>query len=289
MMPATSATGLFGWAGSGIAPPGAPCALGAASDHGNGISRGAGRAPAAIRAAAASLGATDVVGMDWGDLARRGDEEGTAYVERLAEAVMHVRRQGWCPLVLGGDHSLSYAAISALQRDEDLCLVWFDAHTDFSPWHGDPGHDHKQVLRRIATLPGVHRIVQVGYRGITIGDERYLGERAQVIPTHEARGLDDERFLAAIPSDLPCYVSVDIDVVDPIAAPGTAAPVPDGMSPALLRRMLAALVRERRLLGMDVMEVNPLLDRSGRTSVLAARLLHDVAQGWHRQFAMAAT
>ena len=158
-------------------------------------------------------------------------------------------------------------------------VVWFDAHTDFSPWAEGEVHSHKQVLRRIDALPGVARLIQVGYRGLTAGDERHLGAKASVVTTDTARTLAAADLLALMSPDLPWYISIDIDVVDPFYAPGTSAPVPDGLEPSRVRELLAAIVGQRTLLGADVVEVNPRLDVGDMTSAIAATFLWTIADG----------
>lgn len=274
---------LFDWPDRNRAPaePGVLCVVGAPTDLGNPIARGAAKGPAAIRKASRLLAPPRVAGCDWGDV--EGLANLARYLERLAETTKEIRDRGLCPLFLGGDHSISYAPVSVLQAAGDLCLVWIDAHTDFSPWPGTAFHDHKQVLRRLSKLHGVRRIVQIGYRGITVGDERSLCDRAVVVTSSRARGLTEADLLALVPKELPCYVSVDIDAVDPFLAPGTGAPVPDGLHPLHLRRILRTLVRNRRLAGLDVVEVNPALDVRASTSAIAAELIREAADHWNFQ------
>lgn len=284
---------LFGWpAEARVGPPaaGALRVLGVPSDRGNAIARGAAGGPAAIRRAsiAPHESCRAVIcddARDCGDVEVPAAADPAAVLTTLEVAVAEIVGCGGCPLLLGGDHSVTFAPVSLLARAQDLCLVWFDAHTDFSPWSGRGTHDHKQVLRRISGLPGVRRIVQIGYRGLTIGDERNLGDDAVVVTTAHARRLDADGLLTLLPAHLPCYLSIDIDAIDPLWAPGTAAPVPDGLSPDTVAAMLRTIVRHRQVIGADVVEVNPALDVGGRTSRIAADLAGEIAAHWHRQYA----
>lgn len=279
---------LFGWQRDGGRGEcaGWLCVLGAPHDGGNLIRRGAAEGPSAIRRASQAHMPPRVPGLDRGDVGASRPGDLAAFLADLADAAAQVHSEGLCPLVLGGDHSLSFAVVSTLQAAGDLCLVWFDAHTDFSPWSGGAAHSHKQVLRRLVGLPGIRRVIQIGYRGFTTGDERSLGDKATVVTSAEARTLDSGALLALIPDHLPCYLSIDIDVVDPLSAPGTAAPVPDGLPPARVRDLVRALVRHRRVVGADVVEVNPALDVEGETSDVAVDLLHAIADDWDCQLAM---
>jgi agmatinase len=280
---------LFGWLDwrDDMRDTWALCALGVPTDRGNVISRGAARGPAAIRHATLQLAAPPISGLDIGDIDAIDMHDPEQFMRRIATATDWVYQRGLCPLILGGDHSITYAPVSALQQSRDLCLIWFDAHTDFSPWLDQEFHNHKQVLRRISKLEGVSRIVQIGYRGITVGDERSLGNKSVVVPTAHARRLDARALLELVPRELPCYVSIDIDVVDPFCAPGTSAPVPDGLLPKQMKSMLQALVRHREILGIDLVEVNPTLDSESATSLVAAGLIRDIAEEWSHQWALA--
>ncbi|MFC6840490.1 arginase family protein [Xanthomonas theicola] len=125
--------GLYGWPRRPDAPSdkGRPCVIGAPSDHGNVVSRGAALGPAAVRYASQRLQPPRLRGYDWGDVERSGAADPAAYMARVSGVTADIRGQGLCPLLPGGDHSLTYAQVSALQREQDLCLLWFDAHTDF--------------------------------------------------------------------------------------------------------------------------------------------------------------
>lgn len=268
---------LFGWPASPGAGGGQLCVIGVPSDHGNGVSRGAAQAPCAVRRAAARLAPPRHRGVDMGDQAGCASSDHDTVLARLAAAAEQTVGRGMKPLVIGGDHSITYAPVSVLQRRRDLGLVWFDAHTDFSPWSEGECHSHKQVLRRIEGLPGVKRLLQIGYRGLTAGDERQLGDKSTVVTTTEARRLDVEALLRRMPNDVPWYVSIDIDVVDPFHAPGTSAPVPDGLDPKWVRDALSAMAQHRAVVGADIVEVNPRLDVGEITSDVAAGFLWAIA------------
>ncbi|WP_329892329.1 arginase family protein [Stenotrophomonas sp. SMYL11] len=281
------AAGLFGWS----FPPASDaasrlCVLGAPSDAGNAVRRGAADAPSALRTASHRCTTLTGAGWDLGDLPRVPCEHPERYMQRLGDAIGRIVDSSHIPLLLGGDHSLSFASIEALQRHAPLCVVWLDAHTDFSPWQAGSSHNHRQVLRRVLTLPGVSRVIQIGYRGITVGDERQLGPRAKVMTTQQARSQPVGALLESIPADMPIYLSLDIDVIDPQWIPGTSAPVPDGLPPGQVLEIALALVETGRLVGVDLMELNPRLDINGRSTDLACHLLERIAGMWPRDRAI---
>lgn len=279
-----NAKGLFDWSyplEEQVA--GSLCVVGAPSDHGNAIKRGAALAPAAVRAASLQALLPIGKGRDWGDVAVVADEQPEQYLGRLGAAIEQIVRMGRVPLLLGGDHSLSYAAIEVLQRNAAICVVWLDAHTDFSPWQPGHGHNHRQVLRRVSALPNVGKILQIGYRGMTVGDERNLGPRATVLTSQAVRLLTVSAVLEHIPEDMPCYLSLDVDVMDPQWVPGTTAPVPDGLEPDQVLDIVLAVVKSRRMVGIDLMELNPRLDIDGRSCALSCRILTQIANAWQER------
>ncbi len=251
----------------------APVAIfGVPYDLGNPVAPGAREAPARIRRRAKGLEpCADVV--DLGDLRFDYGENPAMIFDRLGGAVEILAESGTFALGVGGDHSISYSLVAPLQRREEIAVVWLDAHTDYNAWSGRGAHDHKQVLRRIADLPGVRRVVVAGHRGFTPGNELELGEPARVLRAADLRSGGPEALLDELPAELPCYLSVDIDVLDPAYAPATSTPVPGGLAPAELEEILAALLRERQVRGMDLVEVNPSRDVDDRTVDFAAGFL----------------
>ncbi len=276
---------LFGWPDTrkDSPKPGSLCALGAPSDAGNAISRGAANAPEAIRQASRAGAVPEEYFCDFGDVDYGGRSGSAEHLEATAEAVRRIIDFGAVPLLLGGDHSLTFAPVSLLQAEQDLCLIWLDAHTDFSPWDGRDFHNHKQVLRRIETLPGVARILQLGYRGVTVGDERRLGPKSSVVTSAEMQRRSSTELLEKVPASMPCYISIDIDVIDPFCAPGTSAPVPGGVLPDTVMRLLDLLARHRTIAGVDVVEVNPATDRNEDTARIAVSLIEALASNWQLQ------
>lgn len=275
--------GLFGWSrdvdtiGPGIV------ALGVPSDVGNGAGSGARLGPAAIRAASLALAAPALQALDLGDVRQLDEMDWSDAIQRIEMIVGTVIDAGGLPLMLGGDHSVSYSAIAAIARRQRVNIVWLDAHTDCCAWQGGATHNHKQVLRRCASLPGVGRIVQVGHRGITYHDERQQVPALQVVPARQAQTLQAEALLDLLPAAEPVYLSVDIDVLDPQLAPGTGHPVPGGLDVGTVCRLAAAIARCRPLAGLDLTEVNPLLDINGSTAMAAATVLDSVVRALPQQ------
>jgi agmatinase len=207
---------------------------------------------------------------DLGDLRFTYGEAPEVIFDRLGSVCTEIVREGFFPAFIGGDHSISYPIVEALQRDREIQVVWFDAHTDYGELFPGICHNHKNVVRRIFTLPNVKRVINVGHRGYTSSDKvNRRPEKFFMVHAAQARHEGEYPLLQAMHPDLPCYISIDIDVLDPIYAPGTSTPVPGGLTPEELKLLLRVVGESHQVLGCDLTEVNPSLDSSLLTLIQA--------------------
>lgn len=240
--------------------------------------RGASEGPRAVREASWSLEtyspvfARDLceVGLyDLGDLEVRElePEAMVVEVERAAAALPH----GTVPVLVGGDHTLTVGALRALRRHyPELRMVVFDAHLDLREvYEGDPW-SHACTARRVWEVLGDGRLVQLGVRSGT--REEWAFARGHCRWSHWALALP-EMVLEELRA-FPVYVSVDLDVLDPSAAPGVGNPEPGGPDFDELLEALQ-LLRGLHVVGLDLVETSPPWDPSGSTSVVAAKLLRE--------------
>lgn len=186
-----------------------------------------------------------------------------AFADRLpAQAV---------PVVLGGEHTISLGVVQSLRiRHPDLVILQLDAHTDLRDTYEGRRLSHATVMRRIADESGGGSIVQLGVRAGT-REEFALARRTLRLTTPrleipaEVRGWLEDR---------PVYVTIDIDVLDPSHAPGTGNPEPEG---AAVDDLLGVIRRLGlfRVVGVDLVEVSPPYDPSGRTAIVAAAIIRE--------------
>lgn len=197
--------------------------------------------------------------------------------QKITDAVRKILSRRAFPIVLGGDHSITYAILRGIDIP-NLTLVHIDAHLD--TWNGAPGNlDHASWVLRAGKLPNVRKIVQIGMRGLandpeSMGNARRLG--TTIVTAEEIHRHGVEAALAQIPASENIYVTLDVDVMDPTLAPGTGTLEPDGLSFSELDRLLMGIPAKGRLVGFDVVEVNPYRDPSGRTAQTAVRLMIDL-------------
>jgi agmatinase len=200
--------------------------------------------------------------------------------DKISAAVKKLIEKKAFPIVLGGDHSITFPVLRAVDSAlaKDVTLVHFDAHLD--TWNGEPGNlDHASWVNRAAKLPHVKKIVQVGMRGLAndpeaIGNARKI--HSSIVTSEQIHAKGVEWALAQIPASENIYISLDVDVMDPSLAPGTGTLEPDGLSFRELDELLKGVPAKGKLVGFDVVEVNPYRDPSGRTAQTAIRLMIDL-------------
>ncbi len=211
---------------------------------------------------------------DWGNIRSAQGESPETLFERAGRVFELAVRSGAVPVLLGGDHSVSFAAIEALQDQEPLTVVWLDAHTACGELMPTICHNHKNVVRRLFGLPNVRQIVNVGHRGFTTSDRvNQRPPRFSVVTAEQVRQEGPDPLIALLPKGGRCYVSIDIDVLDPIHAPATSTPVPGGLTPAEVKRLLRAIGAQTRIAGIDLVEITPSRETGMLTLLQACELL----------------
>ena len=221
--------------------------------------------------------------MDAGDapVTPMNIERGHAVIERK---VFEVASSGAVPIVLGGDHSITFPSASAVARHvapRRLGIVHFDAHADAANSTWGTLRSHGAPMRRLIESGAVagRNFVQVGLRGYWPGSEtlewmREQGMRWHLMTEIEERGAEAviaDAIEQALDGPEVIYLSVDIDVIDPGMAPGTGTPEPGGMLPRELLRAVRQVVGAVELAGMDVVEVSPPFDTAEVTAAAAHR------------------
>lgn len=267
--------------------------LGVPFDGGTTFRPGARFGPAALREASATLYAyhtrhrldlfAEFPGVDLGDVAVvPGDMRLT--LERTSAAVQEVAAEGAFPLVLGGDHSVTLGELRALSRIHGpLALVQFDSHSDL--WDGLWGerYSHATFARRAIEegLIAPERSIVVGLRGSLDAAEdarlpEMLGLGAITSQSYLTGGSESAaRAIQDRVQDHLCFLSFDVDFVDPAFAPGTGTPEVGGPPSWQVLDTLGRL-SGLRLVGADVVEVAPVYDVAGITALLGATVAHEL-------------
>jgi arginase len=211
---------------------------------------------------------------------------------RLAELVDEASGQGQVPLVLGGDHSIAMGTLGGMARRHGPgAVLWIDAHGDLNrPSTSPTGNVHGMPLAAALgaagdgftsdefPMPSVAKAALVGVRSLDPGERDLIAElglRVFTMTEIDRRGV--EAVIADAVAELAgasfLHVSLDIDAVDPMFAPGVGTPVPGGLSYREAHLALELLAETGTVDSLDVVEVNPILDRENQTARLAVDLV----------------
>ncbi len=179
----------------------------------------------------------------------------------------------------GGDHSVTFPVIRAHASCGRVNVVQLDAHLDFTDEASGDRYTQGSPMRRASELEGVGKITHIGTRGLLNSPVSHMSAIAAgstVVTTRELRRIGAEKTVAMVPPG-DCYVTIDIDVLDPSVAPGTGTPEPGGLVYDEVKSLLAELAgrRDVTIRGFDLVEVNPLFDQNGITALLASRVILD--------------
>lgn len=237
-----------------------------------------------------SLGTLDVI--DAGDvLVIPGAVEES--LDRIATSVETIAASGAVPIVLGGDHTITYANATGVARVAgfgNVALIHFDAHADTGETQYGQLYGHGTPMRRLiesGAVPG-NRFVQIGLRGYWPDPETFAWMRDQQMRFFTMNDITDQGLSAVVDEAVQhaaagadgVFVSVDIDVVDPGSAPGTGTPEPGGLTPRQILDTVRRLGRDLDVLGADVVEVAPPYDGPGQvTAFLANRIVLEILNG----------
>lgn len=206
---------------------------------------------------------------------------GSSHLTRdsIAVAVGDLVDRGLFVVSVGGDHSVTFPIICAHASRRRINIVQFDSHLDFTDEVAGDRFTHGSSMRRASELERVDQIMQIGVRGLLNSPVSHMSAMAAgntIVTIQDLRRMGADQTIRTVPPG-ECYVTIDIDVLDPSAAPGTGTPEPGGLSYDEMKALLAALAgrRDVDIRGFDLTEVNPLLDPHGITALLASRIILD--------------
>jgi arginase len=285
--------------------------IGAPTDVGAGA-RGASMGPEALRVAnlQAVLEGQGLTVLDRGNLAGppnpwqapvggyRHLPEVVAWNQLVHEAVLAELGLQRLPILLGGDHSLAIGSISAVakhcrQTGRKLRVLWFDAHADFNTHvltpsgnvHGMPvaclcGHGPPELVTLGGHVPAMQpqQLRQIGIRSVDAGEKRLVQEVG--IEVFDMRYIDEmgirhtlEQSLFGVDDDTHLHVSLDVDFLDPVIAPGVGTTVSGGPTYREAQLCMEMIADTGKLASLDVVELNPAFDIRNRTAQVAVDLI----------------
>lgn len=193
----------------------------------------------------------------------------------ITSDVAAILGQGALPVVLGGDHSITYPIVRAFPGP--LHVLQFDAHMDYADVAQGLRYTNGHAFRHVAALKSVANLTQVGIRSLRSSRAQHADMEAaghRIIHMGALRALGPAGVAALLPADAPLYVSIDVDALDMSLVPGCVSGEPNGMTYPELRDTLRMVAERCDVVGFDFVEVNPPLDvGTGATAYLGALLV----------------
>ncbi|MDA8277929.1 MAG: agmatinase [Actinomycetota bacterium] len=212
--------------------------------------------------------------------------------QAIEERVHQVVSRGIVPLVIGGDHAITYPSATAVARHfgyGEIGMVHFDAHADTAEEIDGNYASHGTPMRRLIESGAIRgaNFVQVGLRGYWppkdvfdwMGEQQMKWHTMNEIYERGVVAVIDQAIEEASASPKGIYLSVDIDVLDPGFAPGTGTPEPGGLAPVDLLRVIRRICRNVNVVAVDIVEVSPPFDHADVTINNAHRVALEAIAG----------
>lgn len=220
----------------------------------------------------------DLKYFDAGDLLLPFGNAGRS-LDIIREYVEGLLADGKIPVGLGGEHLVTWPVLEAMYKKyPDLAIIHIDAHADLrEQYEGEP-LSHSTPIRKAAELMGGKNIYQFGIRSGSREEFAYARENINFHPFEVAAPMKE-----ALPSmgSRPVYVTIDIDVLDPSAAPGTGTAEAGGITSKELLEAVHAIARSSvNVVGFDVVEVAPIYDPTQQTPIVASKLIREMLLGF---------
>jgi len=217
----------------------------------------------------------DVMYVDFGSiLIDKNDSK--SVIESVKSATNYLISKSLSPIMLGGEHSITRGAIEALvKKYPDLILIQLDAHADLRESYIGNKHSHACAMKRCLEVLPEKKILQVGIRSGTKEEFQFMHNKNQLV-NFLPGGNTQEFKKALLPySNSPIYLTIDLDWFDPSLLAGTGTPEPGGFFWNDFEEILNTL-KDFRIVASDIVELSPEIDKSGVSSIVAAKVLRSL-------------
>lgn len=194
-------------------------------------------------------------------------------LEQIKGISRYIIKAGKRPVMIGGEHLVSLPAIeAAFEKYPDLHVLHFDAHTDLRDEYLGEKLSHANVMRRAWDILGDEKIHQFGIRSGTREEFEWAEKGHTDLHRYNLNGIEEtvKKF-----ANVPIYITIDLDVLDPSIFPGTGTPEAGGVAFDELMNALI-LLRGLKIIGSDVVELSPHYDASGVSTAVACKILREL-------------
>lgn len=226
--------------------------------------------------------------VDIGDVIHQIGESYESFFFRLEKVIGGILDNQAIPVSIGGDHSCLYSIVKTLvlkkhqtKDSHPIHLIVFDAHTDLADYNESISHNHGNVVSRLLHEGVIQKITHIGLRGMV--GKPFVKEGYTPIYADQCTSCDDVLSLVNFNEDEDIYISFDVDSIDPAYAPGTGTPVPLGLRPDVVLDSIVKIVKRNTVLGLDIVEYNPMLDINNITGNLIVNMLPKILDSFKVQ------
>lgn len=225
----------------------------------------------------------DIKLVDLGDVLPDLTDLGAHY-RKAEEVIRKLLSVGALPVILGGDHGITTPILRGYDQLEDITLVHIDAHLDWRDEVNGVREGLSSPIRRASEMKHVGSIFQIGLRAQGSGRpadyQAAIDYGAHLITAYELHEVGVKAILDRIPNNGKYYLSIDADGMDPTVMPAVDGPAPGGLNFIQMREIIKGLVLKGRVVGMDIVEIQPAKDTAAKlTCVTAGRLIVNLI-GW---------
>jgi agmatinase len=200
-------------------------------------------------------------------------------IKILEDTISNLVEHDIKPITIGGEHSVSLAPIKALSKKydiEDITIIHLDAHMDIIDEYQGEKCSHATIMKRVHDLKP-KEIIEIGIRSASLEEKEFV-DRAENVTIFTAKNTKEkfeniEDKINQINEDEPVYLSVDMDVLDPLYAPEVGNPIPNGISPEIIENILKILAN-KNIIGFDLVEVAT-SKLGDPTAVTGSKIIYD--------------
>ncbi|MDO8637960.1 MAG: agmatinase [Candidatus Daviesbacteria bacterium] len=192
-------------------------------------------------------------------------------MDQIEKVVSQILKDKKFPLIIGGEHSITYGGVKAFAKNKNFSVLQFDAHTDLRAEFEGTKYHHGAVMRRIyedLKIP----VTQVGIRSVSEEEVKYI-KKSKKENIFYAPSLPIEEIVASLKENV--YISFDLDFLDPSIMPSTGTPEPGGFFWYQALELLKAVANQKNIVGADIVELSPIPSLPA-PDFLAAKLVYKI-------------